>query len=58
MQDNTELTKKATKNVDWFKFETRVRTIMKELLEVQVLRQKDIETENRKLKKKVELLNR
>lgn len=52
------MTRMATDNHDWFKFETRIRTIMKEMLEISVLRSKEIENETKKQSKKYEKIER
>ena len=38
MQESTEMTRAASEQHDWFKFETRIRTVMKEMLELSVSR--------------------
>jgi chromosome segregation ATPase len=52
------MTRTAAEQHDWFKFETRIRSVMKEMLEISVLRSKEIETDSRKMVKKYEKLEK
>lgn len=41
---------KASEQLDWFKFETRIRKIILELMEPSIKRNKELEIENRNQK--------
>ena len=43
MQESTEMTRIASENHDWFKFETRIRTVMKDMLDASIVRSKEVE---------------
>lgn len=50
IKKETEMTIKAGEQLDWFKFETRIRRIIMELTEPGIKRGRDLEQENRKQK--------
>ena len=44
LKKDTEYTKKAKENIDWFKFETRIRRVILELLEPTANRSRELES--------------
>lgn len=55
---NTEQTVRANEQLDWFKFETRIRKIILELTEPSIKRSRELEAENRTQKQFQDKLNR
>jgi hypothetical protein len=55
-EEQDEYAKKANEQMDWFKFESRIRKVIKELVEPTVTRSKEVEQDTKKLKLHVESL--
>jgi len=58
IKKETELTQRAGEQLDWFKFETRIRRIIMELTEPGIKRGRELEAENRAQKRYQDKLQR
>ena len=58
LQQDTEYTKKARENMDWFKFETRIRRVILELLDPTAVRGRELESGLHSLTKTVNQMRR
>jgi len=58
LKKDTEYTKKAKENIDWFKFETRIRRVILELLEPTANRSRELEANLQNTSRTVNSLRR